>query len=152
MMTLPQQVVEGNKLIARFLGYEYYPHNHPEINKPIDAGWKTHPKASPFTKLNATESLLSKIRYDYLCRHHNGLAFHSDWNQLMRVIDKIEELGHSTNIDSDVRELINDKYYCGILYKDAIGTYIAQQYSRTSKMDAVWNCVIQFIQWYNSKK
>jgi hypothetical protein len=57
-----KEIIAGNKLIAEFLGYKYYPYNHPEIlagdkygNK-REPGWKLHVDASPFTKFNIMRS------------------------------------------------------------------------------------------------
>ena len=70
-----EQIMKFNKLMAEYMGYKYYPHNYvsTEHNKKCDAGWKKHERVSDFVKYNIN-------RDDYLCRDHNSLSFHSNWN------------------------------------------------------------------------
>ena len=121
-MEIPKHIIEGNKSIAIFLGYTYYPWNHPEIqgtdNPP---GWKLSPDASMFSKINAWRKLYDDA---YLCRDHQQLNYHRDYNKLMPVVEKIIELGYTFNIMTDSCVVVNK--------------------------DIIWNCVIGFINYYNS--
>lgn len=69
-----------------------------------------------------------------------------DWNQLMVIINKIENLGYNIKINST-----NDNG----LYNDCIITNeddcFYRYFERCGKMEAVYNCVIEFIKWYNGK-
>lgn len=74
-------VVEYNKKLATYMGYKYF--SHDQDKKGIyDAGWKIHEKVSNISKMNRTPN-------DYLCRNHNELAYHYDWNWLNTVVTEL---------------------------------------------------------------
>lgn len=81
----------------------------------------------------------------------DSLLYNTDWSRLMPVVEKIESVGHSTTISSDVREAITDKYCCEILHKGALVSNLFYKNSKT-KIEAVWLAVIEFIKWYNQSK
>lgn len=70
---------EGNKLCAEYLGYKYYKWTDENIPNNLSGGW-IHTKKLP------------KDRYYYLGRTAKEMAFHWDWNLLMLVVEKIEEI------------------------------------------------------------
>lgn len=67
----------------------------------------------------------------------NTLRFHSDWNWIMEVVDKIESITHGED-DFEI-EGIQLKYL------------IHQRLGKTSKK-AVIQAIDQFIDWYNKQK
>ena len=67
------------------------------------------------------------------------LKFHSDWNWLMPVIEKIESLGYKIDISK-----WENSQYCGIYLN---GKKIAGNETST-KIEAVYNACIEFIKWY----
>lgn len=91
--------MKDNKIIAEYLGYKYFPFNNlqglekpgwyelRESSNPL-AGLLYHPK-SGFVKLGG-----KYLRY--ICRSTNDFDFHSSWDSLMPVIQKLER---DTNID-----------------------------------------------------
>lgn len=75
-----EKIVKYNKLIAQYMGYTYFPHNHINKNgKLTSPGWKVHENVDSMSKMNRNIN-------DYLCRNHNALAYHFDWNWLSSVI------------------------------------------------------------------
>ena len=118
---------EGNKLIAIFMGWT--------SSKSSDAG-----------------ILGGSIEYwrnpnDGHVGYSHPNRYNSDWNELMSVLGKIEKLACNVNI-------INN--YCQII-KFSEGHSSEPEYQRTqtmasTKIENVWNAVIQFIQWYNEQK
>jgi hypothetical protein len=68
-------VIEGNKLIAEFMGYKYF--RYPAR----DPGWR---KEKGHLKMNGY----------FLCRTHNQLRYHRDWSWLMPVLHKWDTLPH----------------------------------------------------------
>ena len=70
---------EGNKLCAEYLGYKYWKWTDENIPNNLSGGW-IHTKKLP------------KDRYYYLGRTAKEMAFHWDWNLLMMVVEKIEEI------------------------------------------------------------
>lgn len=74
-----EEIMDGNKVMAEYLGYKYYPLNEPYGRDKV-VGW-IKPRCSP---MNPEFKM---------CRSHRDLPFYNDWNALMRVIDKIESDG-----------------------------------------------------------
>lgn len=152
-------VVNGNKIIAQFMGYTYFPFNMEGVREP---GWKTTIDTSSIRKFNDSSNLLSgdvffvnedgtkklisknknKPKKHYLCRNHHQLSYHSDWNSLIEVGKKINEtkllLPMNGVIDSIV-PWINARrpIVSGLIDMDIMKT---------------WEGVVEFIKWYNENK
>jgi hypothetical protein len=109
--------IEGNKLIAEFMGYKYF-------QSPYD-GWG-------FCKDEKDMSTWLRS---------NNILYHSSWDWLMSVVEKIEQNYTPVEI-LDLQCTIGRTIY----NPDNI-----QVCSNNSKLDATWQAVIQFIQWYNSQ-
>lgn len=98
---------ENNKIIAEFLGYYTVINDSQYPNKPLYV-------------------------WDF-----EDFKFHSDWNWLMEVVEKIEGLGNhgftiyrkTTNINGLPIELANTR--------------------KSTKIQAVYNACVEFIKWYN---
>lgn len=67
------------------------------------------------------------------------LRYYSDWNWLMTVVDKIESLNFSVEMN---RQEEGD-YQCLIVKKEII----VQTFS-SNKMESVYQAVVKFIKWY----
>ena len=67
------------------------------------------------------------------------LKFHSDWNWLMEVVEKIESLGYRIEIV---------KHICRIYLSNKETIIISEN---TPKIEAVYNAVVEFIKWYNKQ-
>lgn len=117
---------ENNKLIAEFLGWE-------EKEKYFMFNPKTN--GSIYIKT---------------------LLFHSDWNWLMQVVEKIETIpswdkdrfGTIVTIQGKKCRINSDHY------QDKNKTYSKEQYFDVTfigetKIEAVYNACIEFIKWYN---
>ena len=117
----------NNKLIAEFLGY-------------IDNGC-------------SEEGFLidPKTNYDVCI---DSLQFHTDWNWLMEVVEKITSI---LMLDD------NFKYnylYIGYDFEDKehyVNLYVSEDIqlngsSKNSKIQAVYNACLEFIKWYNENK
>lgn len=100
----PDEILEGNKLVAVFMGYTYFGHNDPRLPEGAESGWKTDAKASNFTKINRLAG------NKYLCRNHNQLVYHRDWNWMMEVVDRIDgmDLGPGNFYDISINEDYTD--------------------------------------------
>jgi hypothetical protein len=108
-----ENIVEGNKKIAEFMGYKYYPHNTPDIDRrKIIPGWKSHPHASDMLKMNPINRI---PRNAFLCRNHNQLIYNSDWNWIARVVDKIKKEGH-------IFEIVISDGYCRVIINSSATT------------------------------
>lgn len=72
---------------------------------------------------------------------HRDLPFHRSMNDLMNVVDVINEITK----DRTLIEYCEGKYFCTIQYRQKI--FFKEG---SSFIDAVWQCVVEFIQWYQS--
>ena len=129
-----QEILEGNKLIAQFMGYKYIPFD------------ETKPKNSPvgWWKDNRV-GIINKIEKNYLCRKHTDLNYYSSWNWLMPVVEKIDDM-------KDVR--VNDitiGVTSTIIYaRSKTNSFFKQQnHSGETRIERTYNAVIEFIKWYN---
>jgi hypothetical protein len=115
--------MEENRMIAEFMGYKY--RNDLEIN-----GWYL----------------------DYILIHetrsHWTLKFHTSWDWLMPVVEKIEDEGFN---------VIINKYVCKVekvaFFKTVTVAYkeVADTESQT-KLEAVYSAVVSFLKWYNENQ
>jgi hypothetical protein len=148
-------VIEGNKLIAEFMGGE--------LQDVFCGNIKQKPR---FYFSNDRKSPLCGGRHS---EDGDTLQYHTSFDWLMPVIEKIESIempehrndynhivkkGVLANISIHrVREVSKkeDGYYCTIQLWD----YDALRFeviSKKSRIDATYLCVIKFIKWYNTIK
>jgi hypothetical protein len=129
---MEQYVVDGNKRIAQFMGYTYYPHNYkPKENKqrPFVPGWKRWEWASESSKMNLDPNA-------YLSRSHNGLLYYHKWDALMKVIAKIYRLRAKYVVDFSPEQLAKEAE----LSMNKLQIY--------APITVVWDAVLQFLDWY----
>jgi hypothetical protein len=69
------------------------------------------------------------------------LKYDTDWNWLMPVVEKIEELGYDFDINK--RENDNNVFIRGSQYSKTT--------SNKTKIEAVYNACVEFIKWYNNQ-
>ena len=93
---------------------------------------------------------------NYLAEYGH-FKYHSDWNQLMPVIEKIEELEYE-ELGHHITHVDIHAYMCVIMYnKGNVEIMRKQQYHKDihrpygqAKIEMVFNSVYDFIIWYNS--
>lgn len=80
------------------------------------------------------------------------LKYHSSWDWLMPVVEKIESIGYDTRI-AFIRERNNGvdskTHICDIEKSNNSEGII--YHKGNSKLDATYKAVVQFIQWYNTQ-
>ena len=110
----------NNKIIAEFLGY-------------IDNGC-------------SEEGFLidPKTNYD-ICI--DSLQFHSDWNWLMEVVEKIESIKIET-----YKVKVDIYFNCCQINPTHWEQLISIYGNKETKIEAVYNACIEFIKWYNENK
>lgn len=111
-------MIEDNKLLAEFLGYQ-----------------NTTPNDKDFDIYELKGKPLIEAM---------SMKFHSDWNWLMSVVDKIEGLG-SCQIDISSN-------WCRIGYKDTKFNYDSRNHFKVTKKEAVYLACVEFIKWYNKEQ
>jgi len=123
-----ERIIEGNKLIAEFMGYQYFPYNSETANKIIH-GWRKPTKGH------------IKISGWYLCRTSKDLQYCSSWDWLKPVIDKIKYMQH------DPKEM-----FMGTTLERSVSFTNVTALLITVNNVFAFNQVVKFIEWYNQQK
>ena len=112
--TEENMTTENNKIIAEFMG----------IADEIETG------ATSLIQIEGTTGYYK----------NDNLQFHSDWNWLMKVVEKIESLGYSysTHLSGDVRVVT----FRSIIDYNSI---------RGSLKETTYNACLEFIKYYNEQ-
>lgn len=136
--------VEGNKLIAEFMGYEYIPFNSPDHTKPkgCKTGYWQKKKSEGLLMPNSERYVLgAKLSYDYC------------WNSMMQVIQKIEALPYHAFVT-----IWHRKEGCSIeaklsFYNEDLQDFWVNIESKSQssydKLTTVWTAAVRFIEWLN---
>lgn len=117
-------MVENNKLIAEFIGWTEY--------RGLNRKWNGSFDTNNLFHVNKTVE-------------QHEIIFHSSWDWLMPVVEKIENLYEVGDF------VINSSNVC-ISGESKSGKFFGVHYSyspNTSKIDAVWLACVEFIKWYN---
>lgn len=117
--------LEGNKLITEIDGWVLFP-------------------AYPF---EGTTTICIPEHYERGQDWHSleKITYHSSWDSLMPVVEKIEDIGYMVVIKRTSKRT----GFCQIIAMDSQFRGIAQYHA--SKITAVWLAVVDFIQWYNTQ-
>ena len=107
--------MESNKLIAEFMGYEIYPDNNCDT-------------------FNGKENSVRDLNFMF-----------NDWNELMRVVEKIED-----NYDTEYVHLVpqfedDTKYQFRIFVSNT-------NVNGDNKRECFYKAVVEFIKWHNQNK
>jgi hypothetical protein len=130
-MKSPKEITkEGNELIAKFLGW-----------------FKEEGHSDTWYEIIGYAKVVAYSEYK---DQFSELPFHKDWNYLMMAVNKIEK---TNRVDC------TEYYpYCVTMWKDGCtisdgnnGNKIVHLFSGTTKHDAVWKAVTEFIKWYNDQ-
>jgi hypothetical protein len=124
------EVIEGNKLIAEFMGLEYLGKNVFGMGGYV---------------FNLQDTSYEK---NCLCYSNTeGMEYHSSWGWLMHIIDKIdftEINGRNANVEITWWETkIKHPLQCFDSGHDA---------KNDSRIFRTWSVVVEFIKWYNNQK
>ena len=111
------KTIENNKLIAEFLSL----------------------KMHPCETIEKLKFLPIEERGLYNGYFIDELKFHSDWNWLMEVVEKIESLGYRIEIV---------KHICRIYLSNKETIIISEN---TPKIESVYLACVEFIKWYNNQ-
>jgi len=137
-----KDIISGNKKIAQFMGYTYFPWNHPEILKidkhgnKRDAGWKKTIDTSAFVKFNQIKKLGKDA---FLCRDNKGLQYHENWSWLIPAAHKCIDI---INNDYSIIEINSaEEMHARRIWTMQLGNTI----------EKVWEAVIDFIDYYKKR-
>ena len=120
---------ENNKIIAEFMG----------LNK---TKMFFNLKTGNYVKKETADCDIKVV--DVYLKNNKPITnfyYHSDWNWLMEVVEKIESLGYYVNITGTYVSIgaIESKTNPIFIEKDS-----------NIKIEAVYNACVEFIKWYNS--
>jgi len=122
-----KEILEGNKLIAEFMGYTKEQYTVEGSSKEYDV-W--------------TNNLICKGCYYDLF----DLKYHSSWDWLMPVVEKIQyDLGHFVTIERN-STLIHESKFDSKIINPPFG-YGEQE----SFIQITYKAVVEFIKWYNKE-
>jgi hypothetical protein len=180
-MNLTEEVIEGNILIARFMGYEYFERGVMIENDngryeecdvfakvPIlleetpGGGWKEFkevPNPDFGNQDNPTwNNERQFLSWATLNKYISDPQYHTSWDWLMPVVEKIEnESWGKFIISSELEETENATVFTR--HHDAViefepdeGFKMIEATSTASKIEAVWQACVQFINYLNSNE
>lgn len=126
-----KEIIEGNKLIADFMGV---------IPKPVD-GVYVYSDMPWFSMHEKDKEKAMKYFFEYV-------KYHSSWGWLMPVIEKIEEMplcsvcikSNGTRIRVYNFETLDD-----VIFQ----AYPKRNSSDKTKISVTYSAVVRFIEWYN---
>lgn len=127
--------IENNKLIRTFMGLQ------PKLIAPDVYSYND---GVFFTSRGSLEQV-SKSMDEYV-------KYHSDWNWLMKLVDKIDY--QVTMNNGDYFQVSINKHKTSIIRKDKLSNpYLSDEIigEGESKIEATYNACISFIHWYNQQ-
>ena len=131
-----KNIVENNKLIAEFMGV---------FDKILSTGNIHSWSDAPF--YYTTEDTKEKVIKN-ICKYSK---YDSDWNWLMKVVEKIHSMqsyGVLINPNGTYIQDEDDKVICMTFKNEEVNGEIIS----SSNIEATFNCCVEFIKWYNENK
>jgi hypothetical protein len=128
-----KQIIKDNIIIAKFMGWNILPF---EKRYALD-GWyyginskgKRYNGLCAISKNNCWLAIAAKVKY------------HSSWDWLMPVVEKIESLDYKVDI-----------FYKYAQVSTMDEDFICRSFAiNHSKIQEVWEMVVKFIKWYNKQ-
>lgn len=118
--------LEGNKLIAEFMGFS-----------------RTVTLREGIYKVPEGQDLLYKAQH----LHIDKMTYHSSWDLLMPVVEKIESDASQETGHCEIHIIEN---HCRI-YRFSPTKEFIKTFNSSSKILAVWEALVQYVQWYNKQ-
>mgnify|MGYP003400855777 FL=1 len=111
--------IKNNRLIAEFMGLAY-------CDRHMYEGWY---KSSEF---------------NYRICDDDGLQYHTSWDWIMPVVEKIESMNYTVTIRQGHVSICSNSYRKPY--------YTGGDNVEINKIQAVYQAVVEFIEWYNKNK
>lgn len=113
-------------------------------------GWEFRPDSDDWFKAYHDGQLMWADDGKFINRIMlEGFNYHEDWNELMPVVEKIEDLPTVVRMENEPNQM--DKNYSVTVWIDPEDEPIIQVCD-CSKIKAVYKAVYQFITWFNQQK
>ena len=137
-----QQIIEGNKLIAEFMGGERHWLNGMKEPFTDDTIWGYYDVGVNITSTYSGRPIALV----------NDLKYHTSWDWLMPVVEKIESLGYMTIIGANAAF---GGHYMNImtgikLPNDTFENPTKFMGSEDTKIATIYSAILQFIKWYTT--
>jgi hypothetical protein len=187
-----KEIFEGNKLIAEFMGYIYYEPNVTIEYEYSEEIWDVYSKTpilvegdehgKYFCKVPNPDygnkdskrwsDTIEKLCWSCINEHRIDLQYHASWDWLMKVIDKIEDIGEN-EVDSNKNYHFNiGKRHVRVIYDygswsiehselakdpekfkkfDKASECYRYHLNYGNKLETTWFAVVDFIKWYNER-
>lgn len=116
-MNLTTKIMDNNKLLAEFLGWQFSPED-----KRFEDWYDANGNRMTFG-------------------NHIPLAFDTDWNWLMQVVEKINDLNNVVHISENNVKIVNNTR----------GEVIVEV-TKGSMIESTYTACIYFVKWYNLNK
>lgn len=130
-----------NKLIAEFMGYEF-------IDGEFKIPHSDKTRNSDFSEWCYTYGDIDGMfSVGYLLAPSN-LMYHSDWNWLMEVVEKIENMEDENRCSKYNFEMVQT--FVEIIDNNNSDTIV--EIDKSTKIQATYKAVVEFIKWYNEQK
>jgi hypothetical protein len=144
MKTLTENIINGNASLAKFMGFKMKPLRGKNKDYEYDY-WYFDPNSPALVKKDVFFGVLKdKGNYEDIFLHQEvsfgKYQFHKDWNLLMPVVEKIENIRDRNDCLTIVR---HSAIFNGGLRINS---------SRETKKEAVWNACVAFVELYNKDK
>lgn len=138
-----EQIQEGNKLIAEFDGWKLRSENFVNSDRDTFPWWEKFVNGK-VVRTYHHDILLAKGRFEF------G-SYHSSWDWLMPVVEKIEDLENGSAFFVEIRiswcEIgVNTQY--AMAFDIDMPTIKRRE---DVKILAVWKAIIDFIKWHNEQ-
>lgn len=135
--------IANNRLIAEFMKFEW---TFIKNSKGISYDYAL---PSNFELIKEVETTIESVNCEVLEEQDYcmtaDLKFHSDWNWLMEVVEKIESLGFILKTyGRGSTFLIKGEYYNTPIWND--------EFFGNTKKESIYNACVEFIKWYNDNK
>jgi len=131
-----EDITKNNNLIAEFMGWNIDKETENHLVPIYSVPNGDHKEWADTKHIN---------EIGYYLLSENQLDFHLDWSWLMEVVEKIESLkSHSVYIKTNGCTIQdeNEKVFC---------VWLCREVGIKSKIKAVYNACIEFINWHNSQ-
>jgi len=136
-----EEILEGNKLIAKFV--DLTPHDlfPDEMAGPDNFSWMA-------TRVNVTSMYLKED--NEFISFEDLFEFHSSYDWLIPVVEKIE---HIKDNEGNYKFSVNiGKDYCAIIYNDFDGFQVVVKSVYQNKIMSIFEAVVEFIKLFNENK
>ena len=136
-----KEILEGNKLIAEFIGWTYVKVKSKKIDWWI-----------PYRNDKMAPNIINHpyLQITYSNSRILALCFHESWDWLMPVLEKIEQL-KNMNVYTGKTKL--GEFHIEITHeKGLLDKCIFVKDKTLTKLESYYKAIVEFIQWYNKHK